>query len=57
MKKTLQIRIAEETNLRVIKVKSIRSNSNNPIVAGWNFYMCATYSVQYGWHITKACCR
>jgi hypothetical protein len=57
LKETLQIRIAEEANLCVIKVKTIRSNSNNHIVAEWNFYVCATYSVHYGWHVTKACCR
>ncbi len=57
MKETLQICIAEEANLHVIKVKTIRSNSNNLILAGWNFYVCAAYSVQYSWHVTKACCR
>ena len=56
LKDTLQIRIAEEANLRLIKVKTIRSDSNNIIIAGLNFYVCATYSVQYGWHVTKACC-
>ncbi len=29
----------------------------NLIVAGRNFYVSATYSVQYGWQFTKACCR
>ncbi len=29
----------------------------NLIVAGRNFYMSTTYSVQYGWQGTKACCR
>jgi hypothetical protein len=38
-------------------VKTIRSYSNNLIVAGRNSYMCATYSVQYGWQVTKTCCR
>jgi hypothetical protein len=56
-KETLQIRIAEEANLCLIKVKTIRSNSNNLIVAGRNFYVCATYSIQYGWQVSKACCR
>ncbi len=49
--------MAEEANLYLIKVKTIRSNSMNLIVAGRNFYMSATYSVQYGWKVTKACCR
>ncbi len=57
LKETLQIRIAEEANLHLIKVKTIRSDSMNLIVAGRNFYMSATYSVQYGWQVTKACCR
>ncbi len=57
LKETLQTCIAEEANLRLIKVKTIRSNSNNLIVAGWNFYVCATYSVQLGWHVRNACCR
>jgi hypothetical protein len=56
LKETLQIRIAEEANLCLIKVKTIRSNFNNLIVAGRNFYMCATYFVLYGWQVTKACC-
>jgi hypothetical protein len=29
----------------------------NLIVAGRNFYLSATYSIQYGWQVTKACCR
>ncbi len=53
----LQICIAEEANLRLIKVKTIRSDSNNLIVAVRNFYVCTTYSVQYGWQVSKACCR
>jgi hypothetical protein len=48
LKEMFQIRIAEEVNLRVIKVKTIRSDANNLILTGWNFYVCATYSVQYG---------
>ncbi len=48
LRETLQICIAEEANLRLIKVKTIRSNSNNLIVAGRNFYVCTTYSVQCG---------
>jgi hypothetical protein len=57
LKETLQICIAEEANLHLIKVKTIRSNFNNLIVAGRNFYVCATYSAQYGWQVSKACCR
>jgi hypothetical protein len=57
LKEMLQIHIAEEANLRLIKAKTIRSNSNNLIVAGRNFYLCATYSVQHGWQVSKSCCR
>jgi hypothetical protein len=57
LKETLQICIAEEVNLCLIKMKTIRSNSMNLIVAGRNFYVSPTYSVQYGWQVTKACCR
>jgi hypothetical protein len=57
LKDMLQICIAEEANLCFIKVKTIRSDSTNLIVAGRNFYMLATYSVQYGWQVTQACCR
>ncbi len=57
LKEMIQIRIAEEANLHLIKVKTIRSDSNNLIIAGRNVYMCATYSVQYGWQVSKACCR
>ncbi len=53
----LQICIAEEANLHLIKVKTNRSDSNNLIVAGRDFYVCATYSVQCGWQVSKACCR
>ncbi len=49
LKETLQICIAEEANLHLIKVKTLRSDYNNLIVAGMNFYGCATYSVQSGW--------
>ncbi len=29
----------------------------NLIGAVRNFYVCATYSVQYGWQVAKTCCR
>jgi hypothetical protein len=57
LKETVQICIAEEANLHLIKVKTIRSNSMNLIVAGRNFYVSTKYSVQYGLQVTKACCR
>jgi hypothetical protein len=57
LKEMLQVCKAEEANLRLIKVKTIRSDSNNLVVAVRSFYVCATFSVQYGWQVTKACCR
>jgi hypothetical protein len=57
LKETFLIHIAEKANLCLIKSKTIRSDSVNLIVAGRNFYLSATYSVQYGWQVTKACCR
>jgi hypothetical protein len=57
LKEMLQVRIAEEVNLHLIKAKTIRSNSMNLTVAGRNFYVSTTYSVQYGWQVMKAWCR
>jgi hypothetical protein len=57
LKETHQLCIAEEANLHQLKVKTIRSNHNNIIVAGSNFYVYATYSVRSGWMIRYACCR
>ncbi len=46
LKEMLQICIvAEEATLRVIKAKTIRSNANDLIIAGWNFDVCATDSM------------
>jgi hypothetical protein len=57
LKETLQLCIAEEANLCLLKVKTIMRNQNNLIVAGLNSYVYATYSVQSGWHDRNACCR
>jgi hypothetical protein len=57
LKEMLKLCIAEEVNLHQIKVKTIRSNHNNIIVDGSNFYVYATYSVQLGWMVRNACCR
>ncbi len=57
LKETLQICIAEEAICCIINNKTIRSDFNNLIVAGRNFYVCTTYSVQCGWQVSKACCR
>jgi hypothetical protein len=46
LKEMLQLHIAEDVNLHQIKMKTIRSNHNNIIIAVSNFYVYATYSVQ-----------
>jgi hypothetical protein len=57
LKKMLQLHIAEEANLHQIKVKTIRSDHNIFILAGSNFHVYATYSVQLGWVVRATCCR
>jgi hypothetical protein len=56
-KETLQIRIAEEANLRNIKVKIVRSSHVTYIVGGYNFYVADGYQMQTGWLVRVACCR
>jgi hypothetical protein len=56
-KETLQIRIAEEANLRNIKVKIVRSSHVAYIVGGYNFYVVTGYQNQTGWLVRVACCR
>ncbi len=56
-KETLQIHIAEEANLRNIKVKIVRSSHITYIVRGYNFYIAAGYQMQTGWLVHVACCR
>ncbi len=55
LKEMLQLCIAKEANLCQLKVKMIRGNHNNIVVAGSNFYVYATYSVQSGWMARNAC--
>jgi hypothetical protein len=57
LKEKLQLCIAEEANLHHIKVKIIRSDHDNLIVAGSNFYVYATYTVPSGWVVRAACYR
>ncbi len=57
LKEMLQLCIAEEVNLHQIKLKTIRSNQNNIIVAGSKFFFYATYSVQLDWMVRAACYR
>jgi hypothetical protein len=56
-KETLQICIAEEANLRNIKVKIVPSSHVTYIVGGYNFYVAAGYQIQMGWLVRVACCR
>jgi hypothetical protein len=57
LKEMLQLCIAEEANLCQLKVKAIRSDHNNIIVAGLNFYVYAMYSAHSGWMVRNAFCR
>ena len=41
LKDTLRLRIVEEANLRRAKIKVMRSDIENLIVAGFHFYVCA----------------
>jgi hypothetical protein len=56
-KETLQICIAEEANLRNIKVKIVQSSRITYIVRGYNFYVAAGYQIQTGWLVRVACCH
>jgi hypothetical protein len=56
-KETLQICIAEEANLRNIKVKIVWSSHVTYIVGGYTFYVAAGYQIQTGWLVRVACCR
>jgi hypothetical protein len=57
LKDTLRLRIVEEANLRRVKIKVMRSDIENLIVAGFHFYVCARYSKKVGWTVLQACCR
>jgi hypothetical protein len=56
-KETLMIRIAEEANLRLIKVSVMKSSYLSYIVGGPNFYVAATFRKNDGWLVRVACCR
>jgi hypothetical protein len=57
LKDTLCLRIVEEANLRRVKIKVMRSDIENLIVAGYHFYVCTRYSKKVGWNVVQACCR
>ncbi len=47
----------EEANLHRVKIKVMRSDIENLIVAGFHFYVCVRYSKKVGWNVVQACCR
>lgn len=57
VKETFYLRIAEEANLRCIKMKVVRSDDMNLIVAGLDFYVNGTYIEKVGWKVHVAICR
>jgi hypothetical protein len=57
LKEKLLLCIAKEVNLCQIKVKTIRNDHNNFIIARSNFCLYTTHSVQLSWVVRAACCR
>ena len=51
------IRIAEEANLRLIKVFVMKSSYLSYVVGGPNFYVAATFRQHDGWLVRVACFR
>ena len=56
-KEILQLRIAEEANLRGIATHASRSDCTNLTTIGFNFYVHATFSERYGWTVHGSVCR
>jgi hypothetical protein len=56
-KEILNLRIAEEANLRCIKVKVERSDPTNLIVVGFKFYVSGSFSENAGWTAHIVVCR
>ena len=56
-KEILQLRIAEEANLRGIATQASQSDCANLTTIGFNFYVHATFSERYGWTVHGAVCR
>ena len=56
-KETLMIRIAEEANLRHLKVTVMKSSYISYVVGGPNFYVASSFRKDAGWLVTVACCR
>jgi hypothetical protein len=56
-KDILNLRIAEEANLRCIKIKVERSDGRNFIVVGINFYVSGSFSENGCWKANTVVCR
>ena len=56
-KTTLQIRIAEEANLRNIKTRVLKSCNMQYVVAGERFYVKASHLIYEGWKVHVCICR
>jgi len=56
-KEILNLCIAEEANLRCIKVKVERSDPTNLIIVGFNFYVSGPFSEHDGWTANIVVCR
>ncbi len=56
-KNILNLRIAEEANLRCIKMKVERSDSSNFILVGIQFYVSGSFSESGGWKANTVVCR
>ena len=56
-KDILNLRIAEEANLRCIKIKVERSDPTNLIIVGYDFYVSGSFSESAGWTAHIVVCR
>jgi len=56
-KDMFNLRIAEEANLRCIKIKVERSDPTNLTIVGYNFYVSGSYSESSGWTAHIVVCR
>ena len=56
-KEMFNLCIAEEANLRCIKVKVERSDPTNLTIVGYNFYVSGSYSESSGWTAHIVVCR
>jgi len=53
----LNLCIAEEANLRCIKIKVERSDPTNLIIVGFKFYVSGAFSENAGWTAHIVVCR